>query len=314
MQCVLQAIFNLTLVFRAFHVDKIDHDQATQVTQTQLTRHLFGRFQVGVECGGFDISPARGACGVDVDGYQCFSVINNDRAAGRKRDSTRIRGFNLVFNLETREQWNVITIALDPMHHVRHYMAHELLGLFVNVVGIDQNFADVRLKIVANRADHKRRFLVNQERTRSRFACTFDRTPQLHQIIQVPLQFINVASNAGRACNYRHAGWQVQLVHCFAQFLTVLPFNAARYTAATGIVRHQNQIASGQRNERGQCGPFVAALFLLDLDHDFLAFAQRILDRRIADIDAFLEVAARDFLEWQKAVALFAVIDEAGFE
>src|SRR5207247_2507207 len=55
-------------------------------------------------------------------------------------------------------------------------------------------------------------------------------------------------------------------------------------------------------------------LFLFHLDHDFLAFAQRILDGYIAHIHPFPEVAAGDFLEWQKTVTFFAVIDEAGFE
>ena len=48
-----------------------------------------------------------------------------------------------------------------------------------------------------------------------------------------------------------------------------------------------------------------------DLHHDFLSFAQRILDRCIADVDAFLEIVARDFLERQESVTLFAVVDEA---
>jgi hypothetical protein len=38
------------------------------------------------------------------------------------------------------------------------------------------------------------------------------------------------------------------------------------------------------------------------------------VDGSIADIDAFLEVGAGNFLEWQEAVTFFAVVDEAGFE
>lgn len=42
--------------------------------------------------------------------------------------------------------------------------------------------------------------------------------------------------------------------------------------------------------------------------------SRSVLDARGAHVDAFLEVLAGDFLERQEAVAVFAVIDEAGFE
>ena len=128
------------------------------------------------------------------------------------------------------------------------------------------------------------------------------------------MQFIDIAADACGAGDHRHAGRQVKLVHGLAQFLAIFAFDAARYAAATRIVRHQDQVTSGQRDERGQGCALVAAFFLLDLDHDFLAFAQRFLDRGGADINAFLEVGAGDFLEWQETVALFAVADEAGFK
>jgi len=77
---------------------------------------------------------------------------------------------------------------------------------------------------------------------------------------------------------------------------------------------HQNKISSCQRNKRRERGPLGAALVLLDLDDQLLALAQRILDAGAADVDAVLEVAARDFLERQKPVPLLAIVDEGSFE
>src|SRR5690606_35283577 len=68
------------------------------------------------------------------------------------------------------------------------------------------------------------------------------------------------------------------------------------------------------RNKGGQGGALVAALFFLDLDDQFLAFGQGFLDACAAYIDAFLEITAGDLFEGQKAVPVFAVADEAGFE
>ena len=60
----------------------------------------------------------------------------------------------------------------------------------------------------------------------------------------------------------------------------VLALDAARDAAAARVVRHQHQVAAGQRDEGRQRRALVAALFLLDLDDQFLAFAERVLDAR----------------------------------
>ena len=162
-QCIFQAGFDFTLVLCVFHVNEVDDDQATEVAQAQLAGNFFGGFAIGIESSGFDVATAGGARRVDVDRDQRFGVVDDDRAAGRQRHGARVRGFNLVFDLEAREQRHVIAVALDPVDHVRHHVAHELLGLFVDVVGIDQDFADVGLEIIADGADHERRFLIDQE-------------------------------------------------------------------------------------------------------------------------------------------------------
>src|SRR5262249_52353898 len=84
--------------------------------------------------------------------------------------------------------------------------------------------------------------------------------------------------------------------------------------ATARVVWHEDQIAAGQRDERGQRRALVATLFLFDLNDQFLAFSQGVLDARAAHINAFLEVRTGDFLERQEAVAFLAVVDEAGFQ
>ena len=142
----------------------------------------------------------------------------------------------------------------------------------------------------------------------------FDGAPQLEQVVEVPLQFFGAAADAGGARDDAHALRQLELVHRLAQFLAVLALDAARDAAATRVVRHQHQIAAGERDEGGERRALVAALFLLDLDDQLLALGQRFLDGRAADVDAVPKEAARDFLERQEAVAFLAVVDEAGFE
>ncbi len=98
------------------------------------------------------------------------------------------------------------------------------------------------------------------------------------------------------------------------QLVPVLALDAARYAAATRVVRHQHEVAPGKADEGGERGALVAALVLLDLDDQFLAFIESVLDPRAADVDAGLEILAREFLEGKKSVPLGAVVHERGFE
>ncbi|MGF6510080.1 hypothetical protein OKW26_005907 [Paraburkholderia sp. 32] len=181
---------------------------------------------------------------------------------------------------------------------------------------VDQDFADIGLEVVANRADHEARFEIDQHRLAGRATLRrgFDCAPQLHQVVQVPLQLFGAAADAGRARDDAHAFRQLQLRHGFAQFLTVVAFDPARHAAAARVVRHQHQIAAGERDERGQGCALVAAFFLFDLDDQFLTFLQCVLDACGTHVDAIAEVLAGDFLERQEAVTVFAVVDEAGLE
>ncbi|OIQ69404.1 hypothetical protein GALL_489960 [mine drainage metagenome] len=193
-------------------------------------------------------------------------------------------------------------------------MHHELAGLLEHVLGVDQDFADVAGEIVADGADDQRRFLIDQERSLLRFGRVAHCAPQLEQVVQVPLQLFDLASDARSAGDQAHALGVLELVHRLAQFLAVFAFDAPAHAAAARIVGHEHQIASGQRDIGGERGALVAALFLFHLHQQLLAFLDGVLDARLRGRYAFAEILARNFLERQEAVALLAVIDEAGFE
>ncbi|KDD11858.1 hypothetical protein L522_3744 [Bordetella bronchiseptica MBORD707] len=314
MQGIAQALFDGALVLAVLHVDEVDHDQAAKVAQAQLAGHFLGGFQVRAQRGFLDVRTARGAGRVHVHGNQGFSVVDDHRAARGQLYGARVRGFDLVFDLEAREQRDVVAVAFDALDVVRHDHAHEGGGLVGDFVGVDQDFADLGRKIVADRPDDEAGLEVDQDRGGIVARRAVDGGPELQQIGQVPLEFVDVAPDAGGARDDAHALGDIELLHGVAQFLAVLAFDAARYAAAARVVRHQDEVAAGQRDECGQGGALVAALFLLDLDDQLLAFAQGVLDACGAHVHAFLEETARDFLERQEAVAVFAVVDEAGFQ
>ena len=313
-QRITQAVFDVAAVAAFFHVDEVDHDQSAKVTQAHLARDFVGRFQVGAGSRFLDVAALDGAGRVHVDADQGFGVVDHDGAAAGQLHGAGVGRFDLVLDLEAAEQRRVITVTLHARGLFRHHMRHELLRLFVDVVGIDQDVADVRIEVVADGADHQAGFLVNQERALAGLGRAVNRVPQFEQVVQVPLQFGCAAANAGGARDDGHAVRVFQLVHGLLEFGPVLAFDAAADTTAARVVRHQHDIAAGQRNEGGQRRTLVAALFLFDLHQQFIAFLDHVLDARLAGRHAGGEELARDFLERQKAVAVFAVVDETGFQ
>ncbi len=309
-----QAGFDFALVLGAFHVDEVDDDQTAQVAQAQLAGEFIGGFEVGAQRGFLDVGTLGGATGVHVNGNQGFGVVDHDGTAGRQVNLACEGSFDLVFDLEAGEQRHIVAVAFDAADVARHDGAHEGARLLEHLVGIDQDLADVRLEVVADGANDQGSFKIDQEGAGLLLGGTFDGAPQLQQVVQVPLQFFCLAADGGRAGDQAHPVRDLQLVHGFAQFGTLVAIDAARDTAATRIVRHEHQVAAGQRDVGGQGGALVATLVLVDLNDQFLTFLEGLVDLGLAWLNARLEVAAGDFLERQETVSFRAVVDEAGFE
>ena len=313
-QGVAQAVLDLALVLLRLHVDEVDDDQAAEVAQTQLAGHFVGGFAVGLEGGFLDVGAAGGAAGVHVHGDQGLGVVDHDGAAGGQADLARVGRFDLVLDLEAREQRDVVVVALHAVDVLRHHVGHELARLLIDVVGVDEDLADVGLEVVADGADDEAALLVDQEGAVLGLGGAVDGAPQLQEVVEVPLQLFGVAADGGGAGDQAHAAGHFELVHDVAQFGALVALDAAGHATATRVVGHQHQVAAGQRDEGGEGGALVAALVLLDLDDQLLAFAQGFLDGGAAGLDTGLKVGAGDFLERQEAVALGAIVNERGFE
>ncbi len=143
MQCVTQAVFNRALIFGVFHVDEIDHDQTTQVTQAELASDFVSGLLVGTQGGFFDIGAACGTGRVHIDRNQRFGVIDHHGAARGQIDGTRVGCFDLVLDLETREQRHIVTVTFDARDVIRHHNTHKCRRLIGNIVCIDQNLTDI---------------------------------------------------------------------------------------------------------------------------------------------------------------------------
>ena len=181
---------------------------------------------------------------------------------------------------------------------MRHHLFYEILGLLVDIGTVDEDFTDIRAQVVTDGSYDHVAFLVYQERGFALFCRLFDGIPELQQVIQVPLQFLFIFPNAGSAHDHSHSIRYHQVAHGFTKFSPLFSFDASRYPTCTGIVRHKYQVSACKRDEGGECGAFVATLFLFHLDDDFLTFFQGLLDAGslIGFQCFFAEITACDFL------------------
>lgn len=236
MQGITQALFDGALVLAVLHVDEVDDDQAAQVAQAQLAGHFVGCFHVGAQRGFLDVGAAGGTRRVDVHGHQRLGVVDDHGAAGRQLHGAGVGRFDLVFDLEAREQRDVVAVALDALDVIRHHHAHERGGLVGDLVGVDEDFTDFRGEIVADGADDQAGLEIDQDGRGIVARRAVDRRPELQQVGQVPLELFDVAADAGGAGDDAHALGQLELLHRVAQFLAVLALDAARNAAATGLL------------------------------------------------------------------------------
>ena len=202
------------------------------------------------------------------------------------------------------------------MLEVLHHLLHEALGLGEYLLGVNQHFADVLAQVIANGADDDIGFLIDQEGRLAFFCRGINGAPQLEQVVKIPLEFLGAAAQASSAHDDTHFIGDGQGAQGLLELSPLFALNTAGNAASTGVVGHQHQIAAGQADKGGKGCALVAALFLGDLDNDFLAFLDDFLDvdATLNVFGVFLEVLAGDFLERQKTVSLGAEVHKGRFE
>ena len=311
-----QTVFNRALVANRGHVDKVDNDQAAEVAQTQLTGNLICRFEVGVERRLFNVAAAGCASGVDVDGGQRFGAVDNNRAAGRQTHFTLEGGFDLRLNLVVAEQRDFTGVELNFAAEIRTAQRGDMLASQLQHFRvINQDFANVLAQIVTESANDNVALLVNQEWSRAALCGFLNRFPVFQAEAEIPLQRFGRFANACGTHDKTHAVRQFEARQRLFQLGTVIAFDTAGDAARTRVVRHQNEVATGEADKGSQRRAFVAALFFVDLDDHFLAFTQDIFDVRTAmRVVVGGEVFASDLFEGEETVTFSAVVNEGSFK
>ena len=281
-QLVFQTLLNRGIVAPLFHVDEVDHDQAGKIAQTQLARDFLGGLKVGLESGILDRAFLRGPARVHVDRNQRLGDANHDIAAGFQLNRRVEHARQIAFDLIAREKRGLVMIGLHGFGMARHDHAHEVLGHAVAFRPLDQNLVNLAAVEVADGPLDEVAFLIDPGRRDGFQRQLTDLFPQTHQIFVIAFDLWLGALGARRADDQARAFRHFDLLRDFLELLAVGGLrDLAGNPAAACRIRHQDAIATGQRQIGCQGRAFVAALFLDDLhQHD------------LANLDHFLDLVA----------------------
>ncbi len=234
---------------------------------------------------------------------------------GRQGHVAPVGALDLVLDLEAREERHVVAVELHLADVRGHHGTHERQRLVVDVRRVDEDLADVGLEEVADRAHDEARLEVDEAGPLLLVGGGLDGSPQLQEVVQVPLHLVEAAADAGGPGDEAHAVGNLQLVHHLAKLVPVLALDAPRHSAAARVVGHEDQVAAGERDVGGERRALVAALVLVHLDDHFLVNAQVRGHLRAAVFAVVVDhELLGDFLERQETVALGAVVHERRLE
>ena len=82
---LLHRFLDLATTTAFVHIDEVDNDQSTQISQTKMTTYLASCFEVGIESGFFLTRCTGRAARVDIDRGQGLCAVYDDRATTRSR-------------------------------------------------------------------------------------------------------------------------------------------------------------------------------------------------------------------------------------
>ena len=199
LQRLLHRLLDLADMAVRFHVDEVDHDQPGHVAQAQLAGDLVRRLDVGRVSGLLDIVLAGRAARVDVDRDQGLGRVDHQIAARLQLDDRLVHRGELVLGAVALEQRHRIDIVLHPLDVARHQQLHELPGVAIAVLALDDHLVDVAIVDVADRALDEVAVLIDQRRRADLQRLLADLVPQPGEIVEVALDLGLGARQAGGA-------------------------------------------------------------------------------------------------------------------
>ncbi len=297
LELVFHHLFDGGVVLALIHVDKVDDNQAREVTQTQLTRHFGGSLKVGLGRGLLDRTFLGGPTRVHVNRHQRFGHADHDIATRGQLHRGVEHAREVALDLIAGEKRQAFVVELHVFRVGGHDHFHEVFGNAVAALALDVDLVNLAVVEVTDRAFDQVAFFVDFRGRDGLQRQLADLLPEALEVFVIALDLGLGAFRAGSPDNQTSTLGHFDLSRDFFKFLTVSRIgDLARNAAATGGVGHQHAVATSKAEVGGQRRALVAALFFDNLHQQDLA-----------DLDDFLNlVAAR--ARFAHEADVFAVI------
>ena len=186
-----------------------------------------------------------GTSRVYVDRNQGFCRVDDNTSARRQFYRVLKCSLNLAFNLVSTEQGNGIAVRLELGGIVRHDLSYKGGSFRVRCFALNQYLADISSEVIPDGSQYSAVFLVKQGRVRLFLFSGLNGLPNLQQVVQIPVQFLGTAANAGCSHDDAHTLRYFHLRHRCPQLISFFAFNASRDAPCTRVVRHENHVSTG---------------------------------------------------------------------
>src|SRR5215813_1665973 len=278
---------NFLAVLLLLHVDEVEHDDAAEIPQPELTDDLPGGFEIRLDDRVFqptarflaDVTP-----GVDIDRDQRFGLVDNDRAPRLQPDLALQRVLNLGLYAILLEDRIRLRVELHPRRQVRHDAPDELEHPVVLLFVIDANRLELVGQQIAQKLADETLLAVDNGGGPFRLHVLADVEPGLMERLQVG-QDVFLAATGGRRADDDASREATLLPELTDDAPQACPLVARLDLARDADVvdrRHEDQEPAGHGDMRRQPGALRTEGLLDDLDEDLLAFLQQFFDFRLA--------------------------------
>src|SRR6202162_2889569 len=270
---LLQREQNFVAVAALFHVDKIDHDDAAQVAQANLAHDFFHRFEIRFDDGVFE---ARGTfadefAGVDVDGHQRFSVVDDDVPAGLEPHFGAQSFVEFVLDAELFEDRRFLGVQLDAADQLGLEAADELDDLAEFFFAVDPDGGEIVADVIAQDAFNEIQIAMEERGSFALLAAFLDFVPGSAEEFDVGANFF-VGGAACRGAHDEAAGIAAaRFADEAAQTRAII--GAGDFARDADVIdgRHVHEKTSGQSDVTGDARALFAERLFGDLDDYILA-------------------------------------------
>ena len=277
-----------------FHVDKVDNDNAVHVTQAQLLRDFAAGVDIRFEDDLALVLAVHLRTRIHVDGHEGLGLLDYQVAPARERDLSLQGTGVVVLYLEVFKKAFVAAPELDLVQHVRSDLPQVVAQREILVAVVYVDIVRVLVEIFPDGALRGIGFLVDAGSDSPVLEIVLGPRPLFFQAAHLLLQvgFGGV-----------HALGADDIAYVAGLEAVDEPLQLAAFRLVAFALRNADKVGPGHADKKAarkqqahrQHGALVAGRFLCHLHHDFVAFAQDLLDGGIVErlVIVIVEVAVQ---------------------